>query len=102
MKAERPLRDDEKDAGATSAKARSFVKAERPPVTTTETEVPRNEAEISLSVEPVFSTTLDRMGGEAMSVKAERPLKDAIEDGPVGYKVSPVVRERKSARFAIN
>ena len=69
---------------------------------------------------------------EAMSVKAERPLKDAIKAtfvevprngmasvgpqdaikagagrvpeqvGPVGYKVSPVVRERKSARFAIN
>ena len=104
VKAERPLRDviearsfveaerpsdDEKDAGAMDAKAAT-------------TEVPRIEAEISHSVEPVFSTTLDRMGGEAMSVKAERPLKDAIEDGPVGYKVSPVVRERKSARFAIN
>ena len=33
----------------------------------------------SHSVEPVFSTTFDRMGGEAMSAKAERPLKDAIE-----------------------
>ena len=99
MKAERPLKDDEKDAGAMYAKA-TFVKAERP--TTTETEVPRFEAEISHSVGPVFPTTFDRMGGEAMSVKAERPLKDAIEDGPVGYKVSPVVREEKSARFAIN
>ena len=55
------------------------MKAERPP-TTTETEGPRNEAEISLSVEPVFfNNTRPHVGGEAMSVKAERPLKDAIK-----------------------
>ena len=46
---------------------------------TSETEVPRIEAEISHSVGSGLLSTFDRMGGEAMSVKAERPLKDAIE-----------------------
>ena len=55
MKAERPLKDDEKDAGAMYAKA-TFVKAERP--------LKDDQKAEARSAKPTSS------------VKAERPLRD--------------------------